>query len=278
MTAAETYAARIDAVNAQNARTRGERSRGDRWSGAMAKRFRADPHRTLDANLEAIASYIRTDDVLIDVGGGAGRLGLPLALRCRELIDVDPSSGMRQEFEESMAEAGINNARFVPSGWLEAGDTNGDVVLAANVTYFVREIVPFIRKLESAARRRVIVQIASPPPPMMNANLALLVFGEEQELVPGQPDLLPVLWELGILPDVRVLPEPFTGFPDVAASREEAIGRALQMLEASDEEAARRKLEEHFDELFGKTEAGFEPLWRPVMRQLLITWEPRAAA
>jgi len=70
MSAAEAYAARIDAVTAQQSRTRRAGTQGDRWSGPMARRFRADPRRPLDANLEVIASYLRPDDVLIDVGGG----------------------------------------------------------------------------------------------------------------------------------------------------------------------------------------------------------------
>jgi len=43
----------------------------------------------------AIGAYVRPDDVMVDVGGGTGRLELPLALRCREVVIVDPSQGMR---------------------------------------------------------------------------------------------------------------------------------------------------------------------------------------
>ena len=41
-----------------------------------------EPSRDFDDVLEAIASYLRPDDVLLDVGGGAGRLGLALARCC----------------------------------------------------------------------------------------------------------------------------------------------------------------------------------------------------
>ena len=51
MTAAETYAARLDAVHAQRARLHGAPLPDDPWGGPVARRFRADPHRTLDANL-----------------------------------------------------------------------------------------------------------------------------------------------------------------------------------------------------------------------------------
>src|SRR5579883_1439872 len=100
MSAAEEYAARIDAVAAQRARVIGERAvRGDRWTGATARRFRADPHRELDPVLAFVAAQVQPDDVFLDVGGGAGRIGFPIALRCREVIIVDPSPGMRAEFD-----------------------------------------------------------------------------------------------------------------------------------------------------------------------------------
>ena len=81
MTPAETYAARIDAVQAQNLRIYGPPSGGDHWAAA-ARQFRFDPRRELDRNMVAIASYVQPDDIVVDVGGGAGRVGLPLALRC----------------------------------------------------------------------------------------------------------------------------------------------------------------------------------------------------
>src|SRR5919108_2522810 len=105
MTAAEQYAGRVDAVNAQRARLHGERLPDDPWGGEMAQRYRYDPHRSLDANLEVIASYVQPEDVLIDVGGGAGRLSLPLALRCRAVVNVDASAAMLAAFEALAAGA-----------------------------------------------------------------------------------------------------------------------------------------------------------------------------
>jgi len=120
MTAAEIYAARIDAIRAQRARLHGTPPASDPWGGPVARRFRADPHRPLDANLAVLASYTRPEDVLIDVGGGAGRVALPLALRCREVITVDASPGMGAEFAAAVTEAEITNTRFVHANWLEA--------------------------------------------------------------------------------------------------------------------------------------------------------------
>ena len=64
----------------------------------FARTFRFDPHRDLDANLEIIASYVQAHDTLVDAGRGAGRICLPLALRCRQGIHVGPSPGLGPEF------------------------------------------------------------------------------------------------------------------------------------------------------------------------------------
>jgi 2-polyprenyl-3-methyl-5-hydroxy-6-metoxy-1,4-benzoquinol methylase len=194
MTAAEQYAASVDVVNAQHARLHGQQLPDDPWGGETAQRYRYDPHRSLDANLEVIASYLQREDVLIDVGGGAGRLSLPLALRCREVVNVDASAGMLAAFEALATGAGIQNARAVKSDWLAAEGIQGDVTLVSSVTYFVRDIVPFVRKLEAASRRRVIILVWSEPPPNLRSRLFRLVYGEELAPLPGHRALLPVLW------------------------------------------------------------------------------------
>lgn len=280
VTAAERYAAYVDAEDAQRQRVHGGPPPEDLWGGTTAQRFRGDPHRELDANLGATASYLEPGDVLIDVGGGAGRFSLPLALRCRQVINVEPSAGMGAQFQALAAEAGIANARFIHSDWLRADGVRGDVTLAANVTYFVRDIVPFIEKLEAASRRRVIITIWSVPPPDQSGRLFRLVYGEEHAPLPGQRDLLPVLWEMGVLPDVRVLPgvPPAPGSPTAVRlpqTRQEAVALALQgiWLAPQHQDRARGLVETHFLELFCQTPDGFRPLWQAHARELLITWE-----
>jgi 2-polyprenyl-3-methyl-5-hydroxy-6-metoxy-1,4-benzoquinol methylase len=270
------YEARIDAVEEQRRRLAGPET-GDRWGGAMANLFRADPRRELDAATAAIAAYIRPEDVLIDVGGGAGRIGLPLALRCREVINVEPSPGMGDAFEELAEESGITNVRLVRNDWLQADGIRGDVALAAHVTYFVRDIAGFIRRMQAAASRRVILFIASPPPPNRSRRLYQRVFGEEQVLVPGHAELLPVLWELGVLPDIQVLPGllELPGAPPT--TREEAVQVALRTvaLGMGNERraAAQALIERDFDQLFEQTPRGFLPRYVDDIRGMIVTWE-----
>jgi SAM-dependent methyltransferase len=279
MTAAQTYAALIDAVNAQRSRIHGHQPLEDRFGGPVAQRFRADPHRDLDANLQVVASYVQPDDVFLDVGGGAGRVGLSLALRCRQVINVDASPGMLAEFEACAAQAGITNARPVLADWLAAKDISGDVSLASSVTYFVHDIVSFIEKMAAASRRRVMITLWSVPSPNQSAPLFRLVYGEEQAPAPGHRELLPVLWEMNILPDVCVLPDtpliPGAMQQGLPQTHQDAVHWALQgrWLRPEDQARARDLVETHFHELFAQHPEGFRPLWYQAARQLLITWE-----
>ena len=280
MGAAVKYAALIDAVHAQRRRVQGGPPQVDDWGGRNAQRFRADPLREMDSNFDAIAAYVKPEDVFVDAGGGAGRFSLPMALRCRQVVNVDPSHGMGVEFRALATEAGINNATFVHSDWLESEGVQGDVTLASHVTYFVRDIERFIQKLDSAARRRVIISVSSVPNPNHFTKAFRLVYGEELEPVPGHTHLLPVLWEMGILPDVVVLPgEPtIRGAPvqpDLPQTSQDAMEETLGgvWLHPADRERAGQIIGERLSEFSHQGPEGFTPFWRPAVRQMLITWQ-----
>ncbi len=276
--AAAAYAARIDAVAEQRRRLYGQPLDGSRWD-RHAPSYRFDPRRSPEPNLEILASYIGADDVLVEVGGGAGRIALPLALRCKSVTNVEPSAGMRAEFESLARDSGIGNATLVDSRWpMAAGSTpKGDIALTVDVTYFIRDVVPFVEGLIAAARRRVIMSIWAVPPPAWNAELFCLIFDEDQVAVPGHRELLAVLWEMGILPDVRMLPESFEWPEAQPATRDEAIQFAVDQVDPPDKEAAARRVDAKFDALFGLEAGVFRPRWRPEAPGMLITWETQSS-
>ena len=288
MSAAATYAARVDAVLEQRTRLRGPQPPGDLFGTlpTNSPMMRSNPRRALEPNLALIAEYVQPDDIILDVGGGAGRLSLPLALRCREVVNVDPSPAMLAGFEATAREADIANVRSVLGDWLEVEPPSGTVALVNHVTYLTREIVPFLQKLDATASRRVLVTVNSPPLPTRNRDLFRLLYGETEALMPGLPELVNVLWELGIEPDVRMLPDPgtiLTPVPGREAAIATTIARfpteqwALWALGPELEGQLRTVLETHFDTLFTETERGYAATWiEPYNgREALITWEPR---
>jgi hypothetical protein len=284
--AAAQYAARVDAVLAQRTRLRGPQPPGDLFAGLPASHplMTADPRRALDPNLQLIASYVEPEDVIVDVGGGVGRVSLPLALRCRAVINAEPSRAMGAGFQTNAARAGITNAYIIVGDWLNLDSPVGTVALVNHVTYLTREIVPFIQKLERAGPRRVLITVNSPPRPSWNRVLYQLVHAEAEEVVPGHVELVNVLWEMGILPDVRVLLFPSPA-PMAAPNREAAITGAVRgfgsdqwtlwPMSAELEQRLRHILNTRFDELFAAVPDGFIPRWIPLGREILITWQPQ---
>jgi SAM-dependent methyltransferase len=246
--------------------------------------MKADPLRPLGPNLALIASYIEADDVVIDVGGGAGRMSLPLALRCREVINVEPSPTMAAGFRTNAAGAGITNTRIIEGEWPTVDAPAGSIALVNHVTYLTREILPFIKKLEQAGRRRVLITVNSEPGPSIQRVLYQLVHGEAEEVVPGHVELINAIWELGILPDIRVLPQPTVPFTP-APSRDAAIAGAIARFPGeqwgwwdlgSDLKARLRSvLDARFDELFAASAEGFVPRYVAPGREILITWQPQ---
>ena len=286
MSAADAYRARVDAVLAQRTRLRGPQPPGDLFAGLPEGHplLVTDARRPLEPNLEVLASYIEPDDVIVDVGGGAGRISLPLALRCREVVNVDPSAAMLAGFEANAARAGITNVRTIRADWPTPEAPRGTVALVNHVTYLTREIVPFIEALEAAASRRVLLTVNDPPPPSSNRELFRLLYGEPEEIVPGHEELVAVLVEMGVEPEVRHLPDPSTP-PPTAPTREAAVPTAIArfldqwaLWPLGDELSGRlrRILESGFDELFEETPNGYRPRWLTPGHEVLISWAPHS--
>lgn len=242
----------------------------ERWA-KYAPTYRFDPRREPEPQLASVIELLEPDDEIIEVGGGAGRIGLPLALRARSLVNVEPSAGMREQFEICVAEHGIENARAVAAAWPPNEPLEADLVVSADVTYFVAEIEPFLLALDRAARRRVALLTWSVPPPNVNDTLFRIALEEPEAPAPSFRELLPPLWDAGIVPDVRVVDEWFTWPERLPTDEQSAIEFALGELEPRDVEAARRRITAHLGELYERG-AVWTPTWRTPSQAMLITW------
>ena len=269
--AAERYAAVHDAALTAG-RFADHRRPGDHWAD-LAELFRLDPRRPRDASLDVLAGYLQPDDCLVDVGGGAGRVSLALADRVSEVVLVEPSAGMREQFVAARDDAGITNARVTTDWWMDSVET-GDVIHLSDVTYFVRDIVPFITKLHDSARRRVVIAVWRPTPGDMGSAVRDIVLNESPPRWPGLPELAAVLWEMGLLPEIQPLPDPPWWISDSERdlSPEAAIDLAVQWLDREDLET-RAAVSAKLDLLFDRSDAGLVPGWLNRARQVLLTWE-----
>ncbi len=110
MTAAYLWRRQVEAHHAQTeaAIATAGRGHGDLWSG-IAEGFRDDPRRVGDPVVEQISEWLTPQSTVLDVGGGAGRYALPLALQCHEGTVIEPSEAMQNALRESAMAAGIEN-------------------------------------------------------------------------------------------------------------------------------------------------------------------------
>jgi ubiquinone/menaquinone biosynthesis C-methylase UbiE len=82
---------------------------GPDFYGPVSSLFRVDPRRTDDKQLAVLVGLSRAGETWLDIGAGAGRFALPLALRVTEdgrpgeVIALDPSTGMLAALREEAA-------------------------------------------------------------------------------------------------------------------------------------------------------------------------------
>jgi 2-polyprenyl-3-methyl-5-hydroxy-6-metoxy-1,4-benzoquinol methylase len=265
----------LDKVEAEEAQTNELRSddRGDYWA-PLTKRFVDDPRREGDPSVEALAKFVTPSSTVIDVGAGAGRIALPLALRCRKVIAVEPSAAMCEGLRETAREHGIDNVEVIQSTWEDAECEPADLVFAAHVVYFIRPIGEFVDKLSRMAKGTAAILLMQHAPVSQFDAWWHEVYGIERISLPALPELLPVLWERGIYPNVEMLP---TYQPPPFKDEEEASNAMRHRLFiGKDNEQMLERLRRATDKLLVTVDGGVAVRDLPAHRPALVHWQPEA--
>jgi SAM-dependent methyltransferase len=198
-----------------------------------APTFARSTRSRVDEFLDVVSPYVSPRKTLIDAGAGAGRHAVPLAERLEWVTAVEPSEGMRAQIPPR------DNMTVIASTWEDAEVATADLVICCHVLYGVADPVPFITKLDRAARERVFVMLREGPMPHPAATIRARMVGGEGPGVPQFSDLFMLLMQMGIAPEVRFIRYPVVNrYSDIdealADSRalvgegwEEARGRAM---------------------------------------------------
>jgi SAM-dependent methyltransferase len=191
-----TWSDRVRANREQAERLR-ESNPGDFYA-PVSSLFVADPRRTDEPVLDVLQALARPESTWLDIGAGAGRYALPLALRVKEVIAVEPSAGMRRALRTGIDEHGLENVRVVPGTWPEALAELGelpaaDVAFIAHVGYDIEPIGPFLDAMEAAAGERCVAVLTDRSPAAVADPFWPVVHGESRVPLPALPDLIALL-------------------------------------------------------------------------------------
>jgi len=272
---AAEWADRVHANRVQAERVR-ETESGDHYA-PVSNLFVADPRRTGEPALDALVAMTRPEDAWLDIGAGAGRYALPLALRVREVVAVEPSGGMRRALRAGIDEHGIANVRVVPGTWPESLHELDplpavDVALIAHVGYDIEAIGPFLDAMEAATRDRCVAVMTDRSPASVADPFWPLVHQEARVPLPALPELVGLLRARGRRPRVEHVdrsPRTFDSVPALTSF----LRRQLFIAEDGEKDVHFRAiLPEHIVRRGG----GWTLAERPAGSLGVVTWSVRA--
>lgn len=141
---------------------------------------------------------------MLDVGCGAGAAGLALLPKVSHLTGVDHAEDMLRAFERACTERGVPH-RSVHGPWPDVAPEAGtaDVVVSHHVGYNTLELAPFLLALGAAARRGVVVELHAVHPGAWLDPLWLQFHGLRRPAPATAEDVLAVIAEVGIHPEVQ---------------------------------------------------------------------------
>ena len=139
------------------------------------------------------------DGSILDIGCGGGIAAFAMGKKAGLVIGVDHQIEMLEMFSENAKERHIDS-KVYEGFWpeIESRVEVADVAVAHHVVYNVQDIVPFIKAMNSHARKRVVIEMPQHHP-LSNLSEAWKFFWKlDRPVNPTPQDFVDVLSELGI--------------------------------------------------------------------------------
>jgi len=252
-----------DAAYARLARTTTDYwARRARGFAAFSREARPDPF------LEKVLAYVDGQSTVLDVGAGAGRHSVPMARVVRRVFAVEPSPAMASHLREWAQEEGLNNIEVIEGAWPEVNVPICDVAICSHVLYPVADIEPFLRKLDDSARRYRFLWLHDEQIAFESLGLWERFQGEPRARQPTFRDVLPVLWQMGLRPNVEMseIPESWSW-----GSMDEAAQAFREHLPIPEDEATEARLRQELAAVLVERE-GRLFLPKTTYRSAIIWW------
>jgi 2-polyprenyl-3-methyl-5-hydroxy-6-metoxy-1,4-benzoquinol methylase len=176
-----------------------------------------------------LCQIITPQNTVLDVGAGTGRFTLALAPHVKHITAVEPNASMLNYLRQDARERGLTNISLVQTTWQDApGDLQADTVICNHVLYPIMDIVPFLTKLQAAARNTCYIYMRATHIDALTADIWRHFHGEERCFPPGYISALDVLYEMGIYANVEIVKiQSSLRFPSLDVAVEELVEQLI---------------------------------------------------
>lgn len=172
---------------------------------SLSRHFVDDPHRTDDEILNRLRAFSDPDTTWLDIGAGAGRYALPLALISERVIAIDPSPSMVETLQEQTAEHGIDNIETHHLRWPEGAEQlKADLSLMSHVGYDIRDINAFLDGVDQATEQQCIALMMDRAPSGGFTRLWEQVHGFKRQQLPAASEMIHLLLARGVVPTIEL--------------------------------------------------------------------------
>src|SRR6266700_2158929 len=216
-------------------------------------------HRSTKDTVSRDPFYLRLSDKVnsrtsvLDVGAGTGRFSLALASQVDHIIAVEPSAAMMDFLRQDAADKDLRNISYVQTTWQEAPDNlQADIVMCSHVVYPIRDIEPFLSKLQKATQQGCYIYARATHIDALTADLWRHFHHDERCMPPSYIHVMDVLYEMGIFANVEIVSlPPSLRYPSLDVAVTEMTEQLILPVDETTRVELRALLEEWLVEMDG---------------------------